>query len=369
MNEVVLEGIDYHQHHHHHHRKDNNIARLTKFGFVTTTARTTSSPTLTDSSEEFDSSMDDNVDQKHMDENSNSDDDESPIMTEQPSGIETSEGPLPPPTTTKTTTTQQAVSYATTTQPKRSMCRRNDHVEEVSSLPNAEHSNAVNAQESFLLPPPPPPPQSLEESTTTTTATASIQVTLPTTLLSSPSSSTSLPPKSRVGFTHVTIRDYPRSIGDNPASTSGPSISIGWKHEAECTIPLDEFEENRAPRRLGREMIIPAQIREDLLRQEGYSRAEIMQCMKELNIIRGQRRRTYETLHLQSLQLLSERISRKAWNVLTLGEYKRKEQATYQELTRRSERAVTTTKTATVSSTTTTCPGDDESSSSSSVIE
>ena len=366
MNEVALEGIDNHQHHHHHHRKANNTARLTKFGFVTTTARTTSSPTLTDSSEEFDSSMDDNVDQRHMDENSNhDDDDESPFMTEQASGIETSEGPLPPPTTTKTTTTQQAVSYATTTQPKRSMCRRNDHVEEVSSLPNAEHSNAVNAQESFLVPPP-PPPQSLEESTTTTTATTTIQVTLPPTLSSS---STSLPPKSRVGFTHVTIRDYPRSIGDNPASTSGPSISIGWKHEAECTISLDEFEENRAPRRLGREMIIPAQIREDLLRQEGYSRAEIMQCMKELNIIRGQRRRTYETLHLQSLQLLSERISRKAWNVLTLGEYKRKEQATYQELTRRSERAVTTTKTATVSSTTTTCPGDDESSSSSSVIE
>ncbi len=329
MNEDALEGIDYHN-----HRKDNNTTPqavlTTKFAFVATTAQTTSSRTISE----------DNVDQNHTDDNNDDHDDhddDDTIMTEQPSGIEKSEGPIP------TTTTQ--VSSATT-KPKRCMRRRDDHVEERSvSLPNSGHPNHTN-EESL----PPSPPHFVEESTTTA---ASSEVTLPTP-----------PRKSRVTFTHVTIRDYPRSIGDNPASTSGASISIGWKHEAECTIALDEFEENRAPRRLGREMIIPAQIREGLLRQEGYSRAEIMQCMRELNVIRGQRRRTYETLHLQSLQLLTERMSRKAWNVLTLGEYKRKEQATYQELTRRSERPPAVTKTATSSSTTTTCPGDDESSSS-----
>ena len=139
-------------------------------------------------------------------------------------------------------------------------------------------------------------------------------------------------PKLTVQFSTVTVRDFPRAMGDNPASSCGPSISIGWRHESECTVPLEEYEENRGPRRCGREMIIPVPIREALLREAGYSRAEIMKGVRDINIIRGQRRRTYETLHLQSFQLLTERISRKAWNVLTLGKNKRKERAKIQEL-------------------------------------
>jgi hypothetical protein len=138
-------------------------------------------------------------------------------------------------------------------------------------------------------------------------------------------------PKLTVRFSTITVRDYPRSIGDNPASSCGPSISMGWEHESELSVPIDEYEENRGPRRRGREMIIPVQLREEILRNAGYSRAEIMKCTRDINIARGQRRRTYDTLHLQSLQLLTERITRKAWNVLTLGERKRKERAIIQE--------------------------------------
>jgi hypothetical protein len=138
-------------------------------------------------------------------------------------------------------------------------------------------------------------------------------------------------PKLTVRFSTITIRDYPRSIGDNPASSCGPSISMGWEHESEVSVPIDAYEENRGPRRRGREMIIPVQLREEILRNAGYSRAEIMKCTRDINIARGQRRRTYDTLHLQSIQLLTERITRKAWNVLTLGEHKRKERAILQE--------------------------------------
>jgi hypothetical protein len=130
-----------------------------------------------------------------------------------------------------------------------------------------------------------------------------------------------------VQFTTVTIRDFPRSIGDNPASSSGASVSIAWKHEREHTIQIDDYENSRGPRRQGREMILPPQLREDLLRQAGYSRAEIVRVIRDLNIVRGQRRRTYETLHLLPFQALSEKITRKAWNILTMGEFKRKERA------------------------------------------
>lgn len=134
-------------------------------------------------------------------------------------------------------------------------------------------------------------------------------------------------PALEVQFSTVTIRDFPRTIGDNPASSAGLSVSIDWNYEKECTLSLDEYEDRRKPRRLGREMIMPPQVREVILREAGFSRAEIVRALRELNVVRGQRRRTYETLHLQPLQALSEKITRKAWNLVTLGEYKRKERS------------------------------------------
>lgn len=128
-----------------------------------------------------------------------------------------------------------------------------------------------------------------------------------------------------VQFSTVTIRDFPRTIGDNPASSAGLSVSIDWKYEAEHTLPLDEYEERRKPRRNGREMIMPPQLREAILREAGFSRAEFVRALRELNVIRGQRRRTYETLHLQPFQALTEKLSRKFLNLVTMGEFKRKE--------------------------------------------
>jgi hypothetical protein len=128
-----------------------------------------------------------------------------------------------------------------------------------------------------------------------------------------------------VQFSTVTIRDFPRTIGDNPASSAGLSISIDWKYEAEQTLPLDEYEERRQPRRNGREMIMPPQVREAILREAGFSRAEIVRALRDLNVVRGQRRRTYETLHLQPFQAFTEKLSRKVLNLVTLGEFKRKQ--------------------------------------------
>jgi hypothetical protein len=137
-----------------------------------------------------------------------------------------------------------------------------------------------------------------------------------------------------VTFSIVTIRDYPRAMGDNPACTAGPSISIAWDYVSERSISIDKYETTRSPRRFGRELMIPSRHREDLLRAAGYSRTDIVKCIRDMNIARNQRRRTYDTLHLQPFQIMTESISRKAWNVFTLGEYKRKERATMQDFRR-----------------------------------
>lgn len=147
-----------------------------------------------------------------------------------------------------------------------------------------------------------------------------------------------------VQFSTVTIRDYPRAMSDNPASSIGPAISIGWNYEEENTYIIDEYESSRmGNRRYGREMIIPSAIREDLLRHAGYSRAEIMNSIRELNVARTQRRRTYDTLHLQGLHAVSESIARKVINVLSFGEFKRKKRATEQELYRTTTSSLSST--------------------------
>jgi hypothetical protein len=129
----------------------------------------------------------------------------------------------------------------------------------------------------------------------------------------------------RIQFTTVTIREYPVTIGDNPASRSGPALTIDWNHDTEVTIPLVDYENQRAPRRKGGEMIIPAPMREDLLHAAGFSRLEIHQGTKSVRTARVQRRRTYETLQWEPVQAWSETVARKTWNVITLGRHQMKE--------------------------------------------
>jgi hypothetical protein len=141
--------------------------------------------------------------------------------------------------------------------------------------------------------------------------------------ISSPPSSSSS--HCGVRFGHVSIRQYPVIVGDNPAVSGGPPLSIGWEHDDEVTLDVVEYEEQRPPRRKGREMLVPNDVRTDRLREAGYSRAEIVALTKPVNLARSQRRRTLDTLHLQPLYQLHEKLSRKTFSLLTGGRRKKSE--------------------------------------------
>lgn len=128
-----------------------------------------------------------------------------------------------------------------------------------------------------------------------------------------------------VRFADLTIRDYPIILGDNPGGISGPPLSIAWKHTGEITIDLDEYESGRPRRRDHVEMAIPESERLGLLKRVGYSKTEIVEGTRPVNIIRSQRARSREALALQPVSELMEKISRKAKNAVTLGAKKRSE--------------------------------------------
>lgn len=129
----------------------------------------------------------------------------------------------------------------------------------------------------------------------------------------------------KVGFSTLTIREHPVTIGDNPGGVIGPPLAIEWEHEHEVAVAVDEYEKLRPPRRHGREMIIPKAAREDLLRKSGLTRSDIIKGTKPVNIARAQRRRTQEMQGLSSVEEIGQSLTRKAKNLFSLGSRKRNE--------------------------------------------
>jgi len=131
-----------------------------------------------------------------------------------------------------------------------------------------------------------------------------------------------------VQFGVCEIREFPVTLGDNPGGNRGPPLTLSWDHYGTVSMPVEEFESQRPPRRTGSQMNLPRSVREDMLRNAGFSRGEIQAGSKEVNKSRVQRRRTKELLHLTVLQELTEKLSRGTSNAI-FRRGKKKQERTY----------------------------------------
>jgi hypothetical protein len=108
----------------------------------------------------------------------------------------------------------------------------------------------------------------------------------------------------RVTFSNVHVRQYERILVDNPACRIGVSIGIGWCHNDETIMEVDEWEDSRTEkgvRVMSRLAISPCR-REALVRKLGYVDSEIAAAMREINRIKCQRRQTVNNIKLQHLE-------------------------------------------------------------------
>lgn len=100
--------------------------------------------------------------------------------------------------------------------------------------------------------------------------------------------------------------------GDNPSVSSGPAISLGWEYSEIMTPTLDEYENTRGKRRSKIEMVMPRHIREQILKMEcECSRADIAGCIREINHIKFQRRKTVHNLSSAKTEERLENFQRK----------------------------------------------------------
>jgi hypothetical protein len=128
-----------------------------------------------------------------------------------------------------------------------------------------------------------------------------------------------------VGFSTVEIREYPIQIGDNPSVTRGVPITIGWDHCSSYTLNLDDFELVRPARRLKPQLKMESLDRIRMLKAMGYSRQDIQQEVRKVNVDRGRRQRTRETLNLARMEECLERVRRALLNATVRRRQKRRD--------------------------------------------
>jgi len=106
----------------------------------------------------------------------------------------------------------------------------------------------------------------------------------------------------KLRFSTLTIREYPRVLGDN-VTVMGPPISLSWEFQDEKVYEIEYYEQAiQDTRRTQSELKMPSAHRDKILKESGYSRRDIQEAIKLSNIARNQRKRTVETLNLQPLQ-------------------------------------------------------------------
>lgn len=117
----------------------------------------------------------------------------------------------------------------------------------------------------------------------------------------------------RISFDVVEIREYNRILSDNPATTSGPPVGLGWKYSPDETIKIDleTYESYQCnARRSKRELAIPSYVREEMLLEEGYSRGEIAKTVRQIRKIREKRNVSFHHIKYDPIAERVESIKR-----------------------------------------------------------
>ncbi len=128
-----------------------------------------------------------------------------------------------------------------------------------------------------------------------------------------------------VRFGDVEVRSHEIILGDNPAVSKGPPLTIEWAHYSSTICTVERFEEVRVPTiRNYHELKMPAPVRFDLLSRT-HPTKDIVKRTKQVTEVKKQRLETTSTLYKANSQEKIERLSRGFRNLVTNRKKKEKE--------------------------------------------
>lgn len=111
-----------------------------------------------------------------------------------------------------------------------------------------------------------------------------------------------------VGWHKVEIREYGRTVGDNPSVSGGPPITLSWTYHKAFEGSVDAYENDRPVRHVGKEMAVPRYLREIMLCEEwGCSNREIANAVRDILAIKQQRRTTVNRLEMRGAAMMEEK--------------------------------------------------------------
>lgn len=99
-----------------------------------------------------------------------------------------------------------------------------------------------------------------------------------------------------VQFNEIQIREYERTVGDNPSVTKGPPVSIGWNYKEKESKPLEEYENTREERKNISNLVLSKRIRTEIILESGVSRKEMAAVVRQTNAAKNKRRTTVNNI-------------------------------------------------------------------------
>ena len=112
-----------------------------------------------------------------------------------------------------------------------------------------------------------------------------------------------------VTWDRLEIREYGRTVGDNPSVSGGPPLTLSWQYRIAFEGDVDDYEDERPARRVGKEMAVPRYIREIMLCEEwGCTNRDIANAVREILAIKHQRRTTLNRLEMPGAAMMEEKI-------------------------------------------------------------
>ncbi|KAG7354708.1 hypothetical protein IV203_004064 [Nitzschia inconspicua] len=129
----------------------------------------------------------------------------------------------------------------------------------------------------------------------------------------------SAPPLRRnsVSFDTIRVRLYSQTVGDNPAVSYGPPISLDWDYVEQEEVTVDDYESQRPKRRTLRQMALSYYHRKNLLLlQYGVSEGDLKKAKKQAERIKMKRSITKTFLPVMTVESALESASRRAMHLV-----------------------------------------------------
>jgi hypothetical protein len=102
----------------------------------------------------------------------------------------------------------------------------------------------------------------------------------------------------RVSFDTIQVRVYERILDVHPSTSSGPSVGLGWRYTERLPEKLSNKE---TVRRRNRHFILDRKVRNEMLRDLGYTKKEISQAERVNEKIKDQRKQTLNNLTAKTM--------------------------------------------------------------------